>query len=123
MGRRLSLFPILYFHFYRKSTAYCFFEVRVFARVLRIFRVFRGILRQLASQTLIVWGGCRFRPILQYRNLTRIESMAVHNCVKVLTVIEYPFTYRYFRQNPLYSIPLERADSQLSIDMCLVFLG
>ena len=94
-----------------------------FLRISSAFFRFSWLLRQFASQTLIVWGGCRFRPILQYRNLTCIESMAVHNCVKALSLTEYAITYGYFRQNPLYSTSLERADSQLSFDTSLVFLS
>ena len=81
------LFRVVFLNFFgygRVTQKRVFSPRRVSARFFVFFRVFR----QSASQTLIVWGGCRFRPHSHYRNLCHIESMSLYNRAKALTVLE-----------------------------------
>ena len=52
------------------------FRKNSFFAFLALFLAFFLVLRQFASQTLIVWGGCRSRPALCCRDLSHFEQMA-----------------------------------------------
>ena len=86
------------------------------ARFSSLFLVFS----RSASRTLIVWGGCRFRPYSQSRNLCHSVSMSLYNRVKASTVVEQTFSSESFSQNPFCSTSLERACHKLSVDTCLI---
>ena len=64
-------------HFCKYGAPTDFWHFRFFAFLTRFFGSF-SFFRQLAPQTLIVWGGCRFRPFLQSRNPCLFLTIAVY---------------------------------------------